>query len=195
MAVNGRTVFIQPYDRPAHAAPPGPQPLAIGAQGIDVSLGDLRVHRDLYYTLPVQATAADELTAGIVLGDHEYFVLGDNSPVSDDSRTWMEDRLVAENQLVGKLLLVVLPLREGSLVGDIFKFPTSGESGIFDSMSRRKSPRKRGEAGGLQGRADTPASTHIPLVLAVRRSARRSNRSLWPSSWPSCSARSRPRHS
>ena len=42
----------------------------------------------------------------IVLGEEEYFAMGDNSPNSSDSRAWGP---VKENNLVGPALFVYLP--------------------------------------------------------------------------------------
>ncbi len=56
---------------------------AIGASQLDVEIVDLKLLRDVFYT----QIAADSATVlPRKLGRDEYFVLGDNSPVSRDSR-------------------------------------------------------------------------------------------------------------
>ena len=68
-----------------------------------------------------QPRARNPLASGLVspcvLGLDEYFVLGDNSPISEDSRTWTEDRFVSHNSLVGKPFVVIFPSCEISLGG------------------------------------------------------------------------------
>ena len=44
--------------------------------------------------------------------DDEFFVLGDNSPVSVDSRCW-DDPAVKRSNLVGKPVVVHLPSQQG----------------------------------------------------------------------------------
>jgi signal peptidase I len=43
------------------------------------------------------------------LGPDEYFVLGDNSPISNDSRFWPEGAAVRSKLLLGKPFLVHVP--------------------------------------------------------------------------------------
>ena len=93
-------------------APPAPwvERLArIGAKGAAVTVRNLRLYRDVYYTPKNDAGAKQfSLDAG------EYFVLGDNSPVSVDSRCW-EFPGVPERSLIGKPFVVHLPSRPGRL--------------------------------------------------------------------------------
>ncbi len=46
------------------------------------------------------------------LGTDEFYVLGDNSPVSVDSRCW-DDPAVKRHDLVGKPVIVHLPSQQG----------------------------------------------------------------------------------
>jgi len=77
-----------------------------------VVLGDVKVYRDVYYTHPIGSEARWGLAEPVRLADHEYFVLGDNSPVSDDSRTWPERGAVDAKLLVGKPLAVLYPAQD-----------------------------------------------------------------------------------
>lgn len=95
---------------PAPETPPAPwvERLArIGARGAEVTVSNLRMYRDVYYTPKNNAGSKQ-----FVLDSDEYFVLGDNSPVSVDSRCW-ESPGVPERSLIGKPFVVHLPSRPG----------------------------------------------------------------------------------
>ncbi len=130
LAVDGRTVAAISYQRFEPPAPPT-CPTAIGANGIDVTVRDLRLYRDVYYTDRVKGDSpifADHRSAAApakigtvpavvrgggrrpgrtLLGPEEYYVLGDNSPVSDDSRTWPGRGAVDAKLLLGKPLVAI----------------------------------------------------------------------------------------
>jgi type IV secretory pathway protease TraF len=78
LALDGRTAVARPLGSRA-ADGPGPEPFSIGARG-EALVTELRVWRDVYY-LPT--------TGGPTrLGADEFYMLGDNSLVSIDSRAW-----------------------------------------------------------------------------------------------------------
>ena len=89
-AIGGRTLVRVDIDNPS-APPLADQPLAIGAEGLGLAIDRLRVYRDVYYVEPRFAAPPRAVTSWH-LGADEYFVLGDNSPVSEDSRSWSQDR-------------------------------------------------------------------------------------------------------
>ncbi len=98
LAIDGVTLVRRAtkWDRPPSAGTS--TPLAIGAQGLAVTLEDMRIFRDVYYTRP----AGGKSSGLIRLGGNEYYVLGDNSPVSEDSRHWPNGGAVAGDLLLGK---------------------------------------------------------------------------------------------
>ena len=111
-AINGRLVF------PPVALPqPGPPRLAtesrtpvkpllrIGASAGDLEVRNLRIDRDVFYRAAARQHAADK---DWKLGDTEYFMLGDNSPVSLDSRSWTHPA-VPRRLIIGRPVLVHLP--------------------------------------------------------------------------------------
>jgi signal peptidase I len=100
---------------------PGRRPVGIdlAARGIRCHLAKLRIDRDLHYTSRAPQVARAGPAEPFSLGPGEYFVLGDNSPDSHDSREWTEvgPHLPAEyragtvliDQIVGRAAFVYLP--------------------------------------------------------------------------------------
>jgi signal peptidase I len=103
-----------------------PLALRLVASGLSLELRGLRVDRDVYYTYNRGNTERAYAGHPFRLGDDEYFVLGDNSPGSHDSRAWTEDELgpplrsayasgeyklgtVRGDQIVGQAFFVYLP--------------------------------------------------------------------------------------
>ncbi|MCC6417953.1 MAG: hypothetical protein IT429_06845 [Gemmataceae bacterium] len=111
VAVDGTEVFA-PLDLPAHGWRPGVvRPVALGARGVKVIVRNFRLFRDIHYT----ADGANGVRGKAVhLGPDQYFVLGDNSPNSQDSRFWRDGGVVPGGNLIGKPFLVLLPGRTTS---------------------------------------------------------------------------------
>jgi len=126
LAFDGTTVVAWPYSRPEPAPTPPASPLAIGVKGLGVVLGDVKIYRDVYYTHPIGPEARWGLAEPVRLADHEYFVLGDNSPVSEDSRSWPERGAVDAKLLVGKPLAVLYPAQDVEWGQWHFQVPNPG---------------------------------------------------------------------
>lgn len=86
------------------------EPYAVGKSsfefrfdGSDCAIEELEVRRDIYY---VEGTHSyqSEIPAG------SYFMLGDNQPSSQDSRSWNNGPFVPESHIVGKPLFIFWPL-------------------------------------------------------------------------------------
>jgi len=87
-AFDGQTVLVHRISSAAEATSPLPlsQPLAIGVASAGVEVSELRIYRDLYFLHPWGHSADWEMEGA--LSSEEVFVLGDNCPLSDDSRNW-----------------------------------------------------------------------------------------------------------
>lgn len=87
LAINSRVELREPL---TDASPPTgtSQPFAIGAMGMRLALGELTIYRDIYYTRQVVGEVGKGNSAVLPLGRDEYYLLGDNSPLSLDSRSW-----------------------------------------------------------------------------------------------------------
>jgi len=127
-ALSGRRVVVSLFDRQLtaalegrvlvrlpladHSAEPPADPIRIGAGRLGVILDGLRVLRDVYFNQPVGVDARWAVEKPVVLGPDEYFVLGDNSPISQDSRTWPSGPAVNRRMLIGRPMLVWFPARQ-----------------------------------------------------------------------------------
>ena len=115
VAVNGQSL-MDPWPFETPSGTPAPRSaVRFGARGLDVRVDQLKLYRDVYYT---SSRARHGVNRPHPLGDDDYFMLGDNSPVSHDSRRW-DEAPVHRSLLLGKPFLVHLPSKPGRLrVGD-----------------------------------------------------------------------------
>ncbi|MBI3862915.1 MAG: signal peptidase I [Planctomycetia bacterium] len=110
MAIDGKPAF-EPWSFPGttEQGPTPWQPVRFAARGGKVDIDAIKLYRDVYYTSDLGRRG----TAGPVqLLDNEFFVLGDNSPVSKDSRSWSGKAVLTGDLLVGKPLVVHVPSRK-----------------------------------------------------------------------------------
>ena len=127
LAADGRVLVCHAYETSDQPAEPTSRPLAIGSEGLGVEIRQVRVYRDVYYTHPLGAQGRWGVGKPVVLGADEYFVLGDNSSVSSDSRTWAGGPAITANLLVGKPILVHYPARWIELGRFEFQVPDPAE--------------------------------------------------------------------
>lgn len=111
------------FDRLRHTRRTRPLDIRIAARGAKLLLDELRIDRDVHYTItPATRRALPGLPFSLRAG--EYFVLGDNSPASHDCREWVtigphlrsaaqagdyRAGTVREDQIVGRAFFVYLP--------------------------------------------------------------------------------------
>jgi signal peptidase I len=99
---------------------------AIGSDGLGLVLDAVRVYRDVYYAAPLESLGVTPTRGVYRLGEDEYFVLGDNSPISVDSRNWGPGRAVSHKLLLGKPLAVHYPSTMVDIGGRRFQVPDIG---------------------------------------------------------------------
>ena len=104
--------------RPGSAEPDDLAPVGITAAAAAVTIGDLRVLRDLYYVASGTQAALvgrepEEALVAYPLEADQFFMLGDNSSASKDSRAWGTPEAplhhVDRRLLIGRALLVFWP--------------------------------------------------------------------------------------
>lgn len=94
-----------PYERAQKTPVPLRRPVRFGARDAAVAVASASLYRDIYYT-PTDGRSSQTFS----LSTDEYFVLGDNSSVSIDSRHWQQPG-ISDSALIGKPLFVHLPSR------------------------------------------------------------------------------------
>lgn len=105
VAINGEEIFPAwpiPTPIPQNEAPRFP--VRFGTHGLPVRVNSIKLYRDVYYTRKKEDKP-------FTLKEEELFVLGDNSPVSLDSRRW-KNGAVPQKLLLGKPFVVHLPSRQ-----------------------------------------------------------------------------------
>jgi signal peptidase I len=108
-AIDGKTLFSADLP-PVAKRDDVYRPLQLGARGCKLVVRNLKLYRDTYYTQFGQNGTLPPNGRPVTLGPDEYFVLGDNSGNSQDSRKWPGPG-VPEADFVGKPFLIHQPLR------------------------------------------------------------------------------------
>jgi signal peptidase I len=106
LRIDGVDAFA-PVDLPAcRERVPLVRPVMLAIHGGKALASNIRLWRDVHYT---QAGTNAVKGAVVRLGPDQYFVLGDNSPASEDSRFWPDGGAVPGNSLIGTPLVVLRP--------------------------------------------------------------------------------------
>ncbi len=123
LAIGSKTIFTSDIDT-GDIDTPGEPPLT-GATAGDRRAGpgrggrpSSRLPRDILWR---SAGLGRRPAPSYAVGPEEYFVLGDNNPISEDSRTWgtyaSQDPMVSHKSLAGKPFMVLYPACDLSLAG------------------------------------------------------------------------------
>ncbi|MDW8244204.1 MAG: S26 family signal peptidase [Thermogemmata sp.] len=113
VVVDGHTLLTQDLPPPRQPRAAVSRPLQLRVRGASVRIHHLRLFNDVYYTGDGQH-ATDQ---AVWLGADEYFVLGDNSGNSTDSRHWSYPG-VPRSAFIGKPFVIHQPLRPAVLFWD-----------------------------------------------------------------------------
>jgi hypothetical protein len=104
---------VETVPRPGSDVATDLSPVGIGVEGgAEVSIGHLKIGRDIYYRAQpderglIDFVQSKDLSRAIELGPNEFFMMGDNSPASADSRYWGK---VDRRLLIGKALFIYWP--------------------------------------------------------------------------------------
>jgi signal peptidase I len=110
LAIDGKQIL--PYADLPQAAHPGEvrQPVQLRARGCHLTISNFTLYRDIYYT----QFGEHGTQHAALLGPNEFFVLGDNSGNSQDSRKWPMPG-VPETDFIGKPFLIHQPLHPGRI--------------------------------------------------------------------------------
>ncbi len=87
------------------------RPLQLGVRGVSVVLHQLTLSRDIHYRSEDE-DCVNATRSSLPLGPKNYFMLGDNSSSSSDSRVW-EIPTVDRSAFLGKPFFVHQPLKQG----------------------------------------------------------------------------------
>ena len=100
-AIDRHVVLYHSYEVGNDAYVPTPRPLRIGTDGLSATIRRLQVYRDLYYLGPFGMDR--NWSAPERLGSDQLFVIGDNVPISRDSRHWVPSGVPGQ-RLLGRVL-------------------------------------------------------------------------------------------
>jgi signal peptidase I len=112
VAIDGVLAFDPvDYENPVAGAGTAVNPIGFGVKNGSLAVSGIKIFRDVYYTSALAYTPRRPfgVDAPYKLGPDEFFVLGDNSPVSNDSRFWTGSPVVPGELFLGKPFLVHLP--------------------------------------------------------------------------------------
>ena len=101
LTVNRRVAFREAFEPSERLRQPTASPLALGGDRGELMIEDLKVYRDVYYLEPNQL--GQDWTMRTQLENREILVLGDNVPISRDSRRWPSTGL-SHKSLIGRVL-------------------------------------------------------------------------------------------
>lgn len=105
--LDGQEIFSYDYDMTLPTRGISRSGVKLGGRDVTCLFEDIEIYRDIYYSSDLFSGRWGGATP-VRMGPGEYFMLGDNSINSKDSRVW---KFVPEKNLVGKAFFVFWPPR------------------------------------------------------------------------------------
>ncbi len=112
--LNGEVIYSETYTEDNPHISPTPK-ITIRAAGIRARLTNMVVKQDVYYTSESGGSQINYGNSGnaFEVRPDNYFVLGDNSAMSSDSRMWGP---VPRNRMIGRAFFILRPLNRLSFI-------------------------------------------------------------------------------
>ncbi|HHT9132310.1 MAG TPA: S26 family signal peptidase, partial [Candidatus Tripitaka californicus] len=110
--LDGQEIFSYDYDMALPTRGISRSGVKLGGRDVNCLFEDIEIYRDIHYSSDLFSGRWGGATP-VRMGTGEYFVLGDNSVNSKDSRVW---KFVPEKNLVGKAFFVFWPPRGVRLI-------------------------------------------------------------------------------
>jgi len=126
-AVNDMTIISRDFNQATVPIRSEVPILSLGRQGSDICIKNLKVYRDVHFSDDILALLQLEPQETYRTGTNEYFVLGTNCPISDDSRFWNAGPALPERFLVGRPFAVHFPAKQVELGKLLFQVPAAGK--------------------------------------------------------------------
>jgi len=108
-----RSKPVETLVEPGNATLSDVSPAGIMSSGAHVTVAGMRVLRDVYYLTTVMGVRLGEFyekeRLDFPLEQGQFFMLGDNSAASKDSRLWMDGHHVDRHLLIGEAMVVFWP--------------------------------------------------------------------------------------
>jgi signal peptidase I len=98
-------------------------PFAFGVLDSNLVVKNVQILRDIYYCRPIGWDCRSGFEKPYQLVGEEYFVLGDNSPISQDSRTWAASPGVADKFFIGKPFMIIFPANVAKVMRRYIQVP------------------------------------------------------------------------
>lgn len=107
LSIDNKKIFVFDHDdgKLPDVRPFDTSRIRFGGAHVNATFENIEIFHDIYYTNLYAGTWGT--THPIQLGEKDYFMLGDNSRNSNDSRVW---KFVPEKNIVGKAFFVFWPL-------------------------------------------------------------------------------------